>query len=237
MGFSLEKVVPWGRSFEEYVEMFDLTAAELQLRVLGCGDGPACFNAVLTRRGGNIVSIDPIYAFAAEQIKKRIADTCETVLEQLQRNQSDYVWEKIGSVHELGQLRMEAMQIFLADFECGKNEGRYVAGELPSLPFADQSFDLALSSHFLFLYADHFSAGFHRQAIGEMLRVAGEVRIFPVLTLDGKPSPYLEEIMEYFSNLRHSVSLHKVGYEFQRGGNEMLQIKRVAADKCGNLSL
>lgn len=52
VGFRLDKVVPWGRSFEEYVAMFNLTKEDLGRRILGCGDGPAGFNAELTKRGG-----------------------------------------------------------------------------------------------------------------------------------------------------------------------------------------
>lgn len=47
MGFTLDKVVPWGRSYDEYVSMFDLSGADLGVRILGCGDGPAEFNAAL----------------------------------------------------------------------------------------------------------------------------------------------------------------------------------------------
>ena len=61
MGFALEKVVPWGRSYDEYVAMFGLTEVDLKSRILGCGDGPAGFNTELTRRGGHVISIDPIY--------------------------------------------------------------------------------------------------------------------------------------------------------------------------------
>jgi hypothetical protein len=38
--FTLDQVVPWGRSFDEYQRMFALTGADLGL-ILGCGDGPA----------------------------------------------------------------------------------------------------------------------------------------------------------------------------------------------------
>lgn len=92
MGFTLEKVVPWGRSYDEYVSMFGLTEVDLGLRILGCGDGPAGFNSALTKRGGSIVSIDPIYAFDATQIRSRIAATYETVMAQMCKNQNDYVW-------------------------------------------------------------------------------------------------------------------------------------------------
>jgi len=233
MGMTLEKVVPWGRSFDEYVDMFALAAGDLQGRILGCGDGPAGFNAELTRRGGRVVSCDPIYAFSGAQIRTRIAATCETVLAQMERNQSDYVWDRIASVKALGRLRMEAMRVFLADFEKGREEGRYVAGELPNLPFADQSVDLALCSHFLFLYSDHLPAEFHRRAILEMLRVAQEVRIFPVLTLEGKRSPHLDGVIKWFAS-QFRIDLVQVDYEFQRGGNEMLRIRSSRAEMSGH---
>ena len=47
----LEQVVPWGRSLAEYRAMFALSEADLQRRILGCGDGPASFNAEMTAAG------------------------------------------------------------------------------------------------------------------------------------------------------------------------------------------
>jgi SAM-dependent methyltransferase len=224
MTFTLDTVVPWGRSYEEYVSMFGLTEADLGLRILGCGDGPAAFNAALTGRGGRIVSLDPVYAFDADQIRGRIAETCETVLTQLRRNRDDFVWGVIPSVEALGSLRMAAMETFLADFDAGKRAGRYMPGELPSLPFADGEFDLALSSHFLFLYSDLLSARFHLEALREMLRVACEVRVFPLVTLANEKSPHLGFVTEQLASLGYGAEVRKVSYEFQRGGNEMLVI-------------
>ena len=227
MGFTLDKVVPWGRSYDEYVSMFDLTENDLVLRILGCGDGPAAFNSALTKRGGNVISIDPIYVFDAAQIKSRVSDTYETVITQMRKNKNDYVWGAIPSVEQLGNVRMSAMETFLADFEIGKQEGRYIAGELPSLPFESGRFDIALSSHFLFLYSAHLSAEFHLQALQEMLRVAREVRVFPLLALDGMPSPHLDFVGKHLENHGFGVKIKRVPYEFQRGGNEMLAIKPV----------
>lgn len=227
MGFTLDKVVPWGRSYDEYVSMFDLTEAELGLRILGCGDGPAAFNSVLSQRGGHIVSVDPVYAFDEGQIRVRIAETYETVMAQTRQNHSNFIWGVIPSVEQLGSLRMAAMETFLADFELGKLEGRYIDGELPSLPFASGQFDIALSSHFLFLYSAHFSAEFHLQAIQEMLRVSREVRVFPLLTLDGSLSSHLSFVSGHLSCQGFNVQIKNVPYEFQRGGNQMLVIKHV----------
>jgi SAM-dependent methyltransferase len=194
MGLTLAQVVPWGRAYEEYLAMFDLASEDLGRSILGCGDGPAAFNAELTRRGGAIVSVDPLYRFSAERIRRRIAETSQTVLDQVRRHQGDYVWTSMVSVEHLGAVRMLAMERFLADFEDGRRAGRYIAAELPALPFADQRFDLALSSHFLFLYSGQLSARFHVDAIQEMLRVAQEIRAFPLLALDGALSPHVAAV-------------------------------------------
>jgi hypothetical protein len=225
MGFTLDKVVPWGRSYDEYISMFALTEAELKLRILGCGDGPAAFNSELTQRGGNIISIDPVYTFDAEQIRGRIAETYDTVMTQMHKNHDDYVWDVISSVDQLGIIRMSAMETFLADFEAGKQAGRYIPGDLPLLPFKNGEFDIALSSHFLFLYSAHLSAELHLQSLLEMLRVSSEVRVFPLLTLNGAMSPYLQFVIEKLENLGFGAEIKRVSYEFQRGGNEMLIIK------------
>jgi hypothetical protein len=76
---------------------------------------------------------------------------------------------------------MASMARFLDDYDVGRKCGRYLAAELPSLPFEDQAFDLGLCSHFLFLYANQFSLEFHAESIVELCRVVKEVRIFPLL--------------------------------------------------------
>ena len=68
MAYQLKEVVPWGKSLEEYVAMFALSEDDLAKRILGCGDGPASFNAELTKRGGTVVSIDPLYGYDVDDI-------------------------------------------------------------------------------------------------------------------------------------------------------------------------
>lgn len=147
-------------------------------------------------------------------------------MDQTRKNQNEFNWETIKSVEHLGCVRMSTMEIFLADYDAGKLGGRYVAGELPALPFEHGHFDITLSSHFLFLYSDHLSAEFHLQALQEMLRVAHEVRVFPLLTLSGMLSPHLAFVKEQLANNGFCIETKRVPYEFQKGGNEMLVIKR-----------
>ena len=75
---------------------------------------------------------------------------------------------------------------------------------MPALPFADAGFGLALCSRLLFLYSDHLSPDAHVAALRELLRVAREVRVFPLLTLAGEPSPNLAPVREALYQDRHS---------------------------------
>jgi hypothetical protein len=221
MPIHYENIVPWGRAYIEYVNMFDLKPNFLSKKVLGCGDGPAAFNSVGNAFGGNITSIDPIFSLSKKDIEKRINETFGEVINQTKLNADKFNWEMYGSVEALGKIRMKSMLQFLNDFEQGLEEGRYIAAELPNLPFADNAFDLALCSHFLFLYSDHLDLDFHLKAIDEMLRVASEVGIFPVVDLNANRSVHLDAVLEKYQN----SELVKVNYEFQKGGNQMLKIK------------
>ncbi|MGF1566818.1 MAG: SAM-dependent methyltransferase [Nodosilinea sp.] len=226
MGFMLDTVIPWGRSFAEYVAMFNLSPTDLDGRILGCADGPAAFNHELTRRGGRVVSFDPIYAATAAAIRDRIAATFDDVLDKVRANQGEFVWTQIRSPEELGRVRQAAMDAFLADFEAGKTQGRYVAAAFPNLPFAAGRFDLALCSHLLFLYGPQLSLDFHLQAIQAMLRLAPEARIFPLLELGSQPSRHLDGVMAALNVLGYRTRIDPTAYEFQRGGHQMLRVWR-----------
>jgi hypothetical protein len=191
--------------------------------ILGCGDGPASFNVECNQRDGHVTSIDPLYYFSLEIIEKRIAETYQDVLNQTRAHQDKFIWDTIPSPEALGRIRMETMRCFLDSYESGKADKKYMPGELPTLPFDDQSFELALSSHFLFLYTDNLTFDFHIASIREMLRVANEVRIFPLLDVNAQESRYLKGVLESFQE--YKLEICKVNYEFQRGGNKMLVLR------------
>jgi hypothetical protein len=224
MAFDFKTVVPWGRSMEEYVAMFSLSHDDLGGKILDCGAGPSSFNAEVTQRGGKVVSCDPLYANTAAAISTRIEETCSQMIDSMEREKERFIWTAMGSPHVVGETRMRAMNLFLEDFDIGKRQGRYVTGELPKLPLEGQRFDIALSSHLLFLYTSQLSLVMHLQSIREMVRVARQVRIFPLLDLQGEPSDYLSPVLADLSQegLKHQV--REVKYEFQRGGNQMLVV-------------
>lgn len=221
----LETVVPWGRNLQEYKKMFQLSSADLQSKILGCGDGPSSFNEEVTKLNGNITSIDPIYQFTKDEIQQRIDETSSVVSKQLRENKNDFVWKNIKNVDELVDIRLRAMSDFIKDYEDGKKEKRYIHNELPKLVFENDSFDLVLSSHFLFLYSEHFDLQFHIDSILEMCRVSKkEVRIFPLLDLKNSRSKHLEPILKILKDKGFETKIIKTDYEFQKGADEMLCI-------------
>jgi hypothetical protein len=222
----LENIVPWGRNLNEYKAMFLLNETDLKSKILGCGDGPSSFNTEVDMNDGSVVSIDPLYQFSKKEIVQRIDEVAEEVMKQVRENKEHFVWKNIPDPDTLFELRIEAMMEFLMDYEEGKEEGRYLDEALPSLSFPDNHFDLALSSHFLFLYSKHLDEDFHIQAIEEMLRVAKEVRIFPLIMLGNERSPYIDTVMHLLQEKGYSSEIVKTAYEFQKGANEMLKITK-----------
>jgi hypothetical protein len=224
MAMQLDRVVPFGRSLDEYIKMFNLTAADAQKTILSVGDGPASFNAEGTKLGYSIKSIDPLYVFDSEQIRDRFYAVIDTIIEQIEHTPEDWVWTYHHSPDGLRNHREQVTQRFCEDYENGKAQGRYEVGEMPQLKYPDQAYELGLSSHFLFLYSEQLDEKFHFDSICEMLRVCQEVRIFPLLTLMLERSPHLDSIIDQLKEKGYICEIQKVSYELQRGGNEMLKI-------------
>lgn len=224
--FDLDGVVPWGRRFGEYQAFFaldDMTAAG---PVLDAGGGPSSFAAEAASAGVRVVAADPIYSIQGEAIAARFEETAVAMREGMRRAAYRFSWRYYGSEEAVHRLRREALALFLADFEAGKAAGRYVPAALPDLPFADGAFRLALSSHLLFLYGDTLDFDFHVAAMKELLRVADEVRVFPLFNLDGRPSSHLPGVMQALRRDGARCALREVPFEFQKGARRMLVVSR-----------
>lgn len=224
MGTKLENVAIWGRSAEEYIRMFNLTSKDLELKILDCAGGPASFNTEMTHRGCKVVSCDPVYKLTLNEIAQRIQEAYQAIINVVRENLNSFVWQDIQSPNQFVETRIKAMHRFIDDFGLGVRQRRYVTGGLPTLPFADGEFDLALCSHFLFTYSEHFSEEFHLASILEMCRVAKQTRIFPLLNTSGEPSLFLQPVIDKLSKQGYTVQILSVPYEFQKGGNRLLQV-------------
>ena len=210
---------------DEYRKMFALSDQDIDRKIIGVGDGPASFNAEMSALGKSVISVDPLYVFSAAEIEKQFYSVLDNIIAQVKATPGDWVWSYHRSPEHLQENRVKVLRAFAADYENARTQGRYVAGELPALDFERKRFDLALCSHFLFLYSNQLPYEFHRAAVLEMLRIAPEVRIFPLLTLTLNVSSYVQPLIDELQTHGYSVNIEKVDYELQRGGNKMLRIQ------------
>jgi Methyltransferase domain len=212
------------RSFAEYRAMFALTDADLRGRILDCPGGGASFTATAGALGLEAVAVDPVYATPPDRLAERMVAELQRGRQFANANTERYVWDFYGDPDGHTRVRAESAHLFAEDLLA--NRHRYVGGALPCLPFPDGAFDLVLSSHLLFTYADRLDPDFHLAAVREMARVCrGVVRIYPLVDQAGRP---VQELLDGLvgrlaaSGLRARVT--DVGYEFQRGAREMLEV-------------
>lgn len=226
--FDLKDVLPWGRNRAEYTAFFDLGAIDAKTKILDCASGPASFNAEMTAAGYQVTSADPLYAFSAQDIEGRVEETRTQMIAGLRAARHRFVFTWHGTIERHEEIRMNAVRDFLDDFEAGKQECRYRAEALPTLSFDDETFDIALCSHFLFLYSDHLDTDAHIACIAEMMRVGTEARIFPLLDLNGDQSRHVDSVRHALERRGFNSLIQKVDYEFQKGGHNMLRIVRAS---------
>jgi hypothetical protein len=208
------------RAFDEYRTMFALTDAELGLSLLDCPGGAAGFTAVV---GGR--ACDPIYAWDRERLLARAADDRRRAEAYVREHPDEYEWSFFAGLDDYRTRRGAALEAFAHDH--ATHPERYVPAALPDLPFAEDEFDLVLSSHLLFAFADRFDLDFHAAAIKEMTRVAARgARIFPVFAMGSRPRLDLFPLRAALASNGISTELVAVDYRFQRGEPLMLTCRR-----------
>jgi hypothetical protein len=210
------------RPLAEYRAMFALEDSDLTGRILDCPGGAASFTADLCAAGGEVTAVDVAYQNPSGELAALARSEAERGNAYMAANASRYVWSYYPDVHAHDQARRDAAERFAHDITA--HPERYVAAALPSLPFTDRSFDLVLSGHLLFTYTDRLDWGFHLQSLLELVRVArAQVRVFPLLEHTGRSDPpLLDRLREQLSALGIDSEVREVGYEFQRGGKQML---------------
>jgi hypothetical protein len=223
-GLELSQIVFIGRTFEEYMRMFDLTADELVGQtILDCPGGACSFSSQARKHRAHSVAADIVYQYGIDELETKGFHDIEHTMQQMHTVQEKYVWDQFGSIAGLKQERLRAITDCVEDMrhhpEC------YVPTVLPELPFGDDQFDLTLSAHFLFTYADRLSFDFHVQTLLEMLRVTrNEIRIFPTVDLSGKRYKHMDELMSFLEKRGYILSEVRTSYEFQRNAHTMLRI-------------
>ncbi|MBV1934906.1 MAG: class I SAM-dependent methyltransferase [Parvibaculaceae bacterium] len=224
----LPGIAPWGRRLSEYQAFFDLPDLA-GIRVLDVGGGPSSFRAEATKAGAQAYALDPLYQENDTSIREAFSRTQQVMQEGMARVQHRFVWNHYGDEGRVVAMRREALELFLEDRRTHAES--YVSGALPSLPFGDQSFELVTCSHLLFLYGDVLNTSFHIKAVKELARVGREVRIFPLLNLDGRPSSHLFAVKAALRDAGLWAREVSVPFEFQRGATRMLKVTQTEVEQ------
>jgi hypothetical protein len=219
------------RGLMEYRGMFRLTDDELrEARILDCPGGAASFGAEVRRLGGEVVSVDPVYGRPVDEIVERAFDAVEKTSATSAEHPHMFSWTFFRSVEHHRQVRTDACRSFVRDItDPSERESRYLAAALPDLPFDDESFALTLSSHLLFTYDHLLDADAAVAAITELVRVTarhGEVRVFPLVSASGGKSVQVDAVRDALRVGGLETRVERVWYEAQRGGNELLRVRR-----------
>lgn len=220
----LERIVFIGRTFEEYLDMFLLSQKDLEgKKILDCPAGACSFTAVGNTLGLDITASDIAYHHAIVDLRNKGLQDITHTMSHMEKARNIFVWDYFNDIEDLRKHRLSALENCTLDMANSKS--RYVPVTLPSLPFDDAAFDLILSAHFLFSYADRLDYHFHIETIKELLRVTKEeIRIFPLVDLEGKRYEHLDEIIYFLTETGCTVEEIKVPYEFQKNANSMLRI-------------
>jgi hypothetical protein len=210
------------RSFREYEAMFSLTVSDLSGQVLDCPGGASSFTVEASDLGAQVTAVDPVYAMSTPALHELVMVQPDRGSAHTAAGSDRYEWDFYGDIEGHRDMRKRSAALFARDFEVHRE--RYVPAPLPFLPFEDRQFDLVLSSHFLFTYADRLDQDFHFHALVELYRVSRrEVRVFPLLDQGGHSREEMTgHLMALLRRQGIEAKISTVPYEFQRGGNQML---------------
>ncbi|MFG6149240.1 SAM-dependent methyltransferase [Halobacillus sp. B23F22_1] len=223
---NLEKIIFIGRTYEEYLDMFSLKEESLiGKKILDCPSGACSFTAVGRSKGIDITAADMAYDHAGEVLEEKGRQDLQHAMEHMEEAKSNYIWSYFQNMEELKKYRQSALENCTQDWK--EASDRYVPVVLPELPFKDEEFELVLSAHFLFMYADRLTYEFHLSSLQELVRVAKEeVRLFPVVDLEGRRYKRMEEVIDHLKAQGYTVKEVSVSYEFQKNANSMLVITK-----------
>ena len=219
--FEIENVAFIGRTFAEYLRMFDLSVDQLAgKRVFDCPAGACSFVADAADHGIDAVGGDLLYDRTPAQLARTGSEDIDRTIESVDDVAELYDWTYYGDVTGIRSRREQALSRFLRDY--ARHGDRYIETELPTIPVDDNAFDLVLSAHFLFLYDDRLSEAMHIESVRELLRVGRELRLFPLQGFDARRSALVERVRDTFDRDGYTVEFREVPFEFQRGANTMM---------------
>ncbi len=225
MAVALDTLVITPRPLSDYRNMFLLTDDELAAGpILDCPGGSSPFGAQVRARGGTVISVDPAYTMAKDELAARIRSDLAKLRVWVDANLDVGNWDYLGNPDALMRWWDLAVDLFLHDYA---RDERYVAAALPSLPFPDNHFTLTLSSHLLFTYPNFLSFESHVDSLLELVRVTrGEVRVYPLVDTANTVYPRLDQVRARLSERGVHTETRKADCTYNERGDELLACRR-----------
>ncbi|HBB52397.1 MAG TPA: hypothetical protein DCZ80_00665 [Legionellales bacterium] len=222
----MRKWVLWGHHYFEYQDMFDLPKQPKEKRVLEFACGVTAVNQELTQNNFQVVSCDPGFEADEKKTHQRFLENFDLQIKNIHEHPHRFDLNKYGGLEQLIQKRQEGMQTFFKDYQKGCKEGRYQHLNFKKpLNFENSSFDLVLCANYLFTDLVEQDVDFHVTAIKEMLRLAHDVRIYPLTNYKAQPSQILGPVLLALQLLGYQVSVQEVPFRFVPESKAMLRIQ------------
>jgi len=211
----------WVHCLQDYVDMFALDEQDLKRKILDYPAKISCFNAEMHAKGcDNVVSADPKYDLSPLDMVKHVGYVIQDLSESLDCYVDHLQGEGEQEIENLLNVWNQYAQQFLADYSDGLHTRRYQMARMPSLPFEDSQFELALCPDIL-LTENGYSMV---EVVSEVCRVAKEVRIFPLLDDSGEIAEELGPVMLALQQSNLGLEVKQVAYKLHKKNNAMLRI-------------
>lgn len=169
-----ERVWLIGRPAYHHITQFALPVDSDSLRILDVAAGVSDFMSVWR----NGLAVDPCYGEDYNDLYTSASHDLFLFAANQIQNDRNATNEQI----RLYDMHRQALTGFLIDFGNRSGSTRYRADSLPDLPLVCGSFDLAICSHFLFLYDTPFD--FITASIERVMELAPEFRVWPLPDAD-----------------------------------------------------
>jgi hypothetical protein len=213
----MSSVLGW--DIAAYQKMFALTEEDLNKKIIELHSGLNSFNATQHQKNRHVVSIDTLYHQSLLDLQVWEQTEFSILLHNVAAHPEQYT---LTDEQQLWVQHRQVTDVFFADYEQGKREGRYLPAVPPELNAKQPLFDLLLA-HELFL-SEYDSVTEFEKHVHQLLTYAEEVRIFPVYDLEGHTHALLAPLLLILQQQGLGVELRKVDYEWQKGAHVMLRI-------------
>jgi len=214
----------WIYNLVDYQHIFALSDQELQKNVLDYPGGISSVNAELSALGKSIISADPFYHLGAKEMSLHAQQILDKNIQYLNEH-ADILENQNIAAAEIIKNWKNSVELFLADYEIGKREGRYLMMSVPPQTI-NRSYELLLCADLLFNQQELLPAP---ELMASLCNLAAELRIFPLIAEKKVISGQLGPIMLDLQQRNFGVEIRAINYPLRRDATAML---RVWAKEC-----